>query len=222
MSATLKKITDLAIDQSFMQVNLVRGYKYIDRAGEIVNSFYYKDKVPHFTMDLNGLVIERPEESAQQLKVSSNDIWVFFTEPSSLEYMDSFFVKKVEDITKILDVSEVSRAGWRHYFIHEFKDEKQRNSCFDKFAAVENSIVEDITLSARLKEISLTIRLKQVLKKKDKSFPGILIDVDLFREYSPRLTVDKLKSVYSDFKTLLRSDEFLSLMNKIISEKDNG
>ena len=217
MGEPIKKITDLTIGQSFMQVNLVQGYKYIDRAGEIVNNFYHNKKAPAFNMDLNGLVIFSPEDKAQQFKVSPNAIWAFFLKPDSMEYMDSFFVKKAESVAKILDVKEVNRIGWRHYFIHEFKDEAQRDACFKKLTSFENTSVEGITLRSEMQKVSLTIRLKQIVKKEDKPFPGILIDVDLFREYGDNLSVSKISSAFSDFKKVVRSDDFLALVNKIIS-----
>lgn len=221
MSRSLKKITDLTIGQSFMQINLVQGYKYIDRAGEIVNGFYHNKKAPTFNLDMNGLVVFNPENNVEQFKVSPNAIWAFFLNPDSMEYIESFFVKKAKNVTNILDVKEVNRIGWRNYFIYEFKDEAQRDACFKNLTSFENLSVEGITLRLEIQKVSITIRLKQIVKKEGKPFPGILIDVDLFREYNDNLLVDKISATFSDFKKVFRSDDFLSLMNKIVSE-NNG
>ena len=57
MVKTITKINNLVNAESFLQVNFVKGYKYVDRAGEIVNYFHTSDKkAPNFVMNLQGLI----------------------------------------------------------------------------------------------------------------------------------------------------------------------
>ncbi len=41
MSKRIKKLGKLIHDHSFFQINIIKGYKYIDRAGEIVNMYHF-------------------------------------------------------------------------------------------------------------------------------------------------------------------------------------
>ncbi len=42
MSKTIKKLNKLNNLESFIQIDTIKGFKYIDRAGEIVNTYYKK------------------------------------------------------------------------------------------------------------------------------------------------------------------------------------
>ncbi len=213
----IKKITEVDIGQSFMQVNLIQGYKYIDRAGEIVNFFYSGNKPPRFQMSLSELVIFNPEEKAEQMKVSPSAVWASFQEPDSLEYMNDFYVPKVIKVMKIMDVTEISRVGWRSHFVYEL-DKKKLEECFKKFSPITNTKVEGVTLQNKINKINLSIRLNQVISKKEKPFSGILIDVDFFQDFTDGLSIEKIPSIFLDIKNTIRTDDFLALINSIITE----
>lgn len=217
----IKKFTDLELGQSFMQVNLIEGYKYVDRAGEIVNYFHSDNKPPRFDMNLNGLVIFNPESSVQQFKVSSVNTWASFLRPASLEVMESFFVRCNVDVLNIIEVETVNRVGWRHNLVHAFKNEAERDQCFKKFGGIANTNVEDITLRSKIENTSLTLRLKQIVSKDDKPYPGILLDADFYQDYSVPVKTERVSTALAEFKKNIRSDTFLDLVNKIISI-DNG
>ena len=40
MSKTIQKLNTLKNPESFMQINTIKGFKYVDRAGEIVNAYH--------------------------------------------------------------------------------------------------------------------------------------------------------------------------------------
>ena len=46
----IKSITDLKLQNSFYQLNLIKGFKYVDKAGEIVNLYHNGNKPPEFNM----------------------------------------------------------------------------------------------------------------------------------------------------------------------------
>jgi hypothetical protein len=70
MSQTVQKLNKLKNPESFIQVNTIKGYKYVDRAGEIVNFYYKNNSAPKFIMGLNGLSIEEPKEKIDELKIT--------------------------------------------------------------------------------------------------------------------------------------------------------
>jgi len=71
MSDKIKKIGKLSYAESFLQLNTIKGYEYIDRAGRIVNEYHTpEDNPPEFIMSLEGLVIRNPKPKIIELKVS--------------------------------------------------------------------------------------------------------------------------------------------------------
>ncbi len=80
MSNKIQKISKLKRSESFIQINTVKGFKYIDRAGEIVNLYHKKNVPPPFNMGLNGLVIDQPKDKIAELKVTPQMIWMKFTD----------------------------------------------------------------------------------------------------------------------------------------------
>ena len=84
MSNTIQKLNKLKNHESFMQINTVKGFKYIDKAGEIVNQYHTENIVPNFEMNLNGLIIKEPKSKIYELKITSQMIWAKFNEIDSL------------------------------------------------------------------------------------------------------------------------------------------
>ncbi|MDP2933714.1 MAG: hypothetical protein Q8N81_06325, partial [bacterium] len=67
MTKTIAKLNKLNNPESFIQINTIKGFKYVDKAGEIVNAYHKKNAAPQFAMGLNGLVIEQPKDKIDQL-----------------------------------------------------------------------------------------------------------------------------------------------------------
>lgn len=217
---SINKINQLFIAEGFIQVNFIKGYKYIDRAGELVNYFHKDKTAPKFAMDLGGLVIYNPDEKIEEIKVSSTSFWAHFVSPDSLEVMDDFYKQKVSDIVKVLDIEEVARVGWRNYFVYEFKDETDREASLKKFIPINGMNLEEIYFTSECNKIQLNIRIRKVLRNNDKTggveTPAILIDMDFFNKYEDNLTSDKLVTELGKIKDVIRSDEFLVMINSII------
>src|SRR5438094_489759 len=113
----LTKINQLRNIESFIQVNLFKGYTFIDKAGEIINHFY-RDKVPPIVPQIspNGMVIIKPDNITEELKVAPDAFWARYLNPNSLDQIASSYSKNLIDIVSILKVDEVPRVGWRNYF----------------------------------------------------------------------------------------------------------
>jgi len=75
MSKTIQKLNKLKNPESFIQINTIKGFKYVDRAGEIVNAYHKNNSAPQFQMGLNGLVIEQPKDKIDELKINAQVIW---------------------------------------------------------------------------------------------------------------------------------------------------
>lgn len=209
----IKKINDIEITEGFLQINLVKGYKYIDKAGEIVNYFHKEDGTPpKFTMDLSGLIIPNLDDKIDTLKISSNQFWANFKFPGSIEYMADNFSSKIKDVLNILEVSTIDRIGWRNYFVYEFKDEATREAVLQKFSVGDSLKLEQIMYSKEINGFNLNIQILKILTKE--SLPGILIDIDTYKK--DKVNSETVKSELNKFKDLYRSKEFIELINLII------
>lgn len=213
----LDKITRLVIAESFIQVNFVQGYKYIDKAGEIVNYFHDSKKAPPaFTMGLNGLHIRNPIPSIQEIKISANAFWAHSVSPDSLEVVENFFTKKTQDIIEIMDVEEVSRIGWRNYFVYECQDEDEREKIIAKFVPISDFKFAESVYTGTCKSFSLNIRISKIEREAETPIPSLLIDIDIYKSYENFLSSSEISLAYLKSKETIRSDEFLKMINQIL------
>lgn len=221
---TISKINELYIAESFLQVDFVKGYKYVDRAGEIVNYFHGENnKAPMFAMSPRGLVINHPDEKTEEVKVSPSSFWAHFVSPDSLEVADDYFRKKVSDVIKIIEVKEISRIGWRNYFVYEFISEEERDGALKKFSPLGDFVFEETYFTSKLDDVSLNFRIRKVTKNADtpeQEVPSILIDADFYKKYENFLVEEKLATGLLSIKNTMRTDGFLNILNEVL--QNNG
>jgi hypothetical protein len=213
MSKIVQKLNRLKNPESFIQINTIKGFKYIDRAGEIVNVYHKKNAVPKFIMGLDGLLIDKPKEKIDQLKITPQIIWAKFSVPDSLDMVANLFSKEVENILHILEVEKISRIGWRNYFIYEFQDKAKQNEFLQKIAVIKDTKLLMTRLEVKTnKDFNANLILQPVIKKDEEKTTGILFDIDLFKngEIDPKeisIYLTKFRQYLSD------EDDFLSLVN---------
>jgi hypothetical protein len=215
MQKKIEKIGHMQHLHAFIQFNLIRGFKYIDNAGEIVN-LYAEDKAPDFKMDLDGLVIEKPISDVRQLKVTPHQLWMRVDGPGSLDQPIDLYTREANKILTILDVSKIKRVGWRSYLVLDMEDVHQRAEIFNRRKIVPGSDITELKIDLKSDSINIALRLHQVLKNDDKRTPGILFDVDLFCEgiFSIQESIKILKK----FKDFMNDKDkgFLSIVNSFI------
>jgi len=214
MSKTISKLNKLNNPASFIQVNTIKGFKYVDRAGEIVNSYHRKNLPPQFSMALNGLDIIKPVDKIEQLKITPETFWMKSEEVDSLDMFSSIFKKELEKVLKILEVEEVSRIGWRNYFIYEFADESAQKEYLKKFTVIDatNPIMVRLEIKTG-KDFSANLILRPVIKNNTEKTPGVLFDIDLFKNGDTK--VEEVYSILRVFQKYLGDENgFLDLINK--------
>lgn len=216
MNSKISSIGDLKNIESFLQINFIKGYKYVDRAGEIVNKFHKSNLPPAFQMNLEGLIIENPEDLVKSVKISSNVFWAHFNEPNSFEWIENYFTKNSNIITNLLDVTEVSRIGWRNHFIKDFAKIADRDAVFNKFSLSSLVVSEEMVFSAKLESINALITIKKVVKEDKNAVPAILFDIDCFENNIDGIPTNKIAKKILDIKKTLRSDVLLKIINDIL------
>jgi len=213
MSKTIAKLNKLNNPESFIQINTIKGFKYVDKAGEIVNAYHKKNIAPQFAMGLNGLVIEQPKDKIDQLKVTAQVIWEKYSEIDSLDMILNLFSADAEKILKILEVEKISRVGWRNYFVYEFPSKEKQDEYLKKFTVIDNTNPSLVRLKIKTgKDFSANLMIQPVIKNDTDKTHGVLFDVDIFQngEFESKNISKSLK----EFRQYLADENgFLSVIN---------
>lgn len=213
MSKTIQKLNKLKNPESFIQINTIKGFKYVDKAGEIVNAYHKNNSAPQFQMGLNGLVIEQPKDKIDELKVTAQIIWAKFNVVDSLDSISTLFANESENILKILEVEKISRVGWRNYFVHEFLSKEKQDEYLKKFTVIKDTKPSVVRLEIKTgKDFSANLMLQPVIKTDTDKTSGILFDVDIFQngEFEPK----DISKLLREFRQYLADENgFLSIVN---------
>jgi len=213
MGDVIQKFNKLKNPESFIQVNTVKGFKYIDKAGEIVNKYHQKETAPLFSMNLNSLVIESPLQKIDELKITPQIIWMKFSEVDSLDMVIDLFNTESKSVMEILNVDIVNRIGWRNYFIHEFNNREDQKKYFKNLTKFKNGYLTIARFEIDTKkDFKINLMIQPVEKNDENKTPGVLFDVDIFR--TGNLKSSEILSTLNKFKEYLKDqEEFLAIIN---------
>lgn len=213
MSKTIAKLNKLNNPESFIQINTIRGFKYVDKAGEIVNAYHKKNSAPQFTMDLNGLFIKDPKVKIDELKITPQVVWAKFTKVDSLDMISNIFAKEAEMILKILNVDKVSRIGWRNYFVHEFQDKVKQDEYLKRFTVPETTKLSVLRLGVDTgKDFGANLIIQPVVKNDTVKTPGVLFDIDVFQ--NGEISLNDIAGILKFFRQYLADKNgFLRVVN---------
>ncbi len=200
-----------------MQVNLFKGYTFIDKAGEIINHFY-RNQDPPIVPEIspNGMVILRPDDITEELKVSPSAIWAHYLNPSSLDQVATFYSKNLIDIARILNVNKVTRVGWRNYFVYEFNNPKDREQSLRKLSVQEDMKVELAVYSITLSRVTITLSISKLSKKDQKQTPAVLIDIDAYIAYEKPNEITEAERDIAEIRRTIQSSELMDKINALI------
>lgn len=219
MPKEIEKIGQMNYLQSFLQMNLIKGFKYIDKAGELVNN-YTGDKPLQFEMNLDGLVIEKPKSGIDQIKISPHQLWMKILSPGSLDQPVDTFIHEAEKTLGILGVNKISRIGWRNYFAIDLANDQERSDLFNRLLILKNTDLTQIKIDVKAMGIAAAVFINQVHKKDEAKTPGVLFDVDVFQE--GEATIQEAAKSLRKFRAYLADDKegFLSLVNSFLCGKN--
>lgn len=213
MSKPIQKLNKLKNPESFVEFRTIKGFKYIDKAGEIVNNYHIKNSAPQFSMGLDGLVIIKPKEKIEALKITPQAIWARFTEIDSLGMISRIFSEESDSIASILDIEELSRVGWRNYFIYEFIDKEKQKKYFEKISNLKQSNLLLAKLEIQTgKDFKATLIMKPVVKSDAQKTPAVLFDVDVFQ--TGKISFKDASKMLDEFRKYLADESgFLEFLN---------
>lgn len=202
----LRKINNLKNPESFLQINTVKGFKYVDKAGEIVNAFHKGEAPPQFTMGLDGLIIEQPIDKIDTLRISSQIIWAKTTQIDSLDMVSRLFSTESKKILGILEIDKISRIGWRNYFIYEFQNKEEQESFFKKIVAIDG--LQPVSISFKIDTAVLfqaNLTIQPVIKENEVGATGVLFDVDIFQ--NKEIDTEHIQSTLDSFRVYIQDNE---------------
>ncbi len=214
MSNKISKLNKLKNPASFIQINMIKGFKYVDKAGEIVNKYHRKDAVPVFSMDINGLTVRKPKDKIYEMKITPSIVWMKFIEIDSLDMIANLFNTESKLILDILDVNQINRVGWRNYFIFEFNTKSQQKKYFQNLTNFNNGSLSTMILDLETKEdFKAHLVIQSVVKNDENKTPGVLFDIDIFQ--SGKIDIEDVSKIISNFRNFLKAKEsFVSILNK--------
>jgi hypothetical protein len=213
MSKIIAKLNKLNNPESFIQINTIKGFKYIDKAGEIVNAYHKNNSAPQFKMGLDGLIINGPKDKINELKITSQIVWAKFSQIDSLDMISNLFAKEAEIILKILEIEKVSRVGWRNYFVYEFQDKANQDEYLKKFTVIDNTKPSVLQLEVKTRnDFKANLIIQPVVKNDENKTSGVLFDIDVFQ--SGEIKRSDVLGILKTFRQYLADEKgFLSLVN---------
>ena len=208
----IDKITKLKNIESFLQINFIKGHKYVDKAGEFVNALYNNDSVPFHTMRPDGMEMKLGDN--KELRVSSYNLWIHFLNPDSFEMQKQELLKSFELVNSIFKPGKYTRVGWRNYFIYEYSGECPQIIDNDNLYGGE---FNEIILNKKIENLDSRISISKVAKK-DKEQDAILFDIDMYKRLEVNaVNVDEINRTIMQIANTINSKELLELVNKILS-----
>lgn len=212
MKQKITKLSNLKLLESFIQINFLKGFKYIDKAGEVINRYQNEDGEVTYNLSPERLLVLNPTKTIQELRISNVDIWCHFIKPSNLGELIRLFDDEVSELLKITEPENIKRVGWRNYYVidlNEFKDN------LNSLAKIKKGKIQQIQMILDLpNSVESTLFIGLLKKKNNKKF-ALFLDIDAYITSSGKAEniFEKLKKI----KTSLESDEFKDFVNEILS-----
>jgi hypothetical protein len=180
----------------FVQANTIKGNRYIDDAGKILNKYAedYTDK----EVGLSGLLLGRPKNSEKlpyNIRVDLVRIWMQFHSPSEVSQTLPKASEIVREISDIIGVTHFSRLGLRavyflpisleHPVIRKFADMALGTSMRNEMNRMGGELQFETTIRGTSRDLSLligarTIKVPDEPKPGDFPTDGVAFDVDAY------------------------------------------
>jgi hypothetical protein len=104
----------------FVQVNTIKGNRYLDDCGKIMNAFdeeFPTKGVQADNFSSNTLVMVNAEARLRQVKVTTQVIWLYFDTPDTNQYVIDHSTRVIEGICDTIGVTQFNRIAVRSQYI---------------------------------------------------------------------------------------------------------
>lgn len=175
----VRKLNELSHPESFIQIDYSKGFKYIDRAGEILNLYTDNNRVPDNEIGVGGLLLKQPISNIEQLRVSGTQFWCHFLKPVNLGNVQSAFYKEFEKCYRIIQPAQIIRVGWRNYFILEGLSAEEIQKALGTKTILVDQAITGISSVGKLGDFEAKVELNP-LRSTDKKKRALLFDIDVY------------------------------------------
>lgn len=198
----LKNITDLKLLYSFYQINLIKGYKYIDKAGEIVNLYCKEVKPPDFDMGLSGLNIKHPTKYIEVIKYSSDRMWIKFINTDTVDQVAQFIKEPISIIKDVQEIKNVSRIGIRNIFLLELDNINDISTLENKINIISNTNTILFRFSHSKNQVNSITDIELLVNKNDNRKKALQVNSDVFIKENIEIdnVIKKTKDILDYFK----------------------
>lgn len=178
--------------QAFCQVDVVKGFRYLDDAGKIMNE--YDAEFPEKNVGIQGLTMSNKTATLRGLAVSVSRIWLSFFKPDTLQYVLDQSWQRVNKITELTGVTGATRFGFRTENVVPIEDEDAVMKKVGPRVITPTILPKDektlrsfgAMAEIRLDDMEAAIRV-HLVRKADKAVEselpeqGIMFDIDVYR-----------------------------------------
>ena len=221
MKYKIRKLNELQHTDSFMQINYLRGFKYVDRAGEIINLFFGDKEEPPYTMTTRDLIIKKDRDESQTYRIAVDNTWIHDASPQNLGSLLETFNKRSSAILKILEVEEVVRVGWRNYFVEELQNADDKRKILNRFLPVQAAEFSEVRFKKKILNFNCNVNLRGAEKNDASRTPALIFDIDCYKECDTPVGVAEASDELKKIKAVLLSSEMLDLFNSILTQNSN-
>lgn len=191
---------------TFTQANTIRGWRYLDRTGVLLNR--YEAEFREKQVGPDGTTLTNPAAQVRQMVVSWERVWVHVEEPDTLTFAADQSWKLIQEACKTFEVTSLSRVGIRMQHAVPAKDlatligqvsertftpgvaELVRTGGGTPDEAPADPHRSAFTLSLPLRSGKLRFRLqllpvvfsRETPKTRDLPADGLVLDVDAYQE----------------------------------------
>ena len=198
------------LTDSFFQANTIKGHRYLDDAGKIMNR--WDSEFPNKEVGVTGLLMRNPDAMLRELRVDSRTIWIHFSFADTLKQIIDLSINVTTEICDILEVKQFSRLGLRIQFIYDMSEITGEDGQITNriFVPALQGIMEgrqpqdsfEFAVNTGTQRTPVTLRVATVEKKPEAKAPsgfpkqGLLVDADISL---------KQTSYLDDLKRFMRS-----------------
>lgn len=191
------------LHQVFVQANIIKGYRYLDLSGVVLNriSNLYKE----FGIDPGGCLLQYPQDAKNPhaIRFSPDRIWLHYIPIESLSYVVDTAPEWISSIAKDIEVSKFSRVGLRSEFFlpctniaeaSTFLTKKVSSEIIaSKVTQLEDRPDVDTRCHFRLRMANfiaaIRLRILKIVREpttpRDYDSDGLIFDVDVYLRKNP-------------------------------------
>lgn len=220
---------NLQLTKAYCQVNLLKGNRYLDDAGKIMN--LYDEEFPEKSVGIEGLSMVNKGADLEELRVSTVRIWFAFREPDTRQYVYDQARRRIDEIVQIIHVTHARRFGLRLEQIWAVP-EADRDSVVTSVAdrvydssllAKEGTISSfEVMVETKHESVDVILRVRPVRRAKeagpDDHLPdfGIMFDTDISTS-GKELPISDIRKFFRGAERWLK-ESMPALADQVMSE----